>query len=213
MCTTTALPAGTDTVTATYAQTTNFNGSSGSTTQAVDTVPSVPSGMNPMYFGQDHNDTYNVTSSSSPMPCMSVLPGTLPTGVNFSDSCSGTAILSGATTATPGNYNITITASNLVGSASQNFTLTVLPPPPPPSTPALLPNTTPNAEDGITSSPTPSFYGANFTNEQTGTVTISVYNSSSTLVATGIASLASYLANNAGVQPSTRAALDASPRR
>src|SRR5205807_8522267 len=49
-CTTTSLPVGTDTVTATYAQTTNFNGSSGSTTQTVALAPAITS-ANLVSFG------------------------------------------------------------------------------------------------------------------------------------------------------------------
>ena len=49
--------------------------------------------------------------------------GSVP-GLKFGTSSNGTLTLSG-TPAAPGNYSLTITARNSVGSVSQSFTLAV----------------------------------------------------------------------------------------
>jgi len=67
--------------------------------------------------------TFTVTATGSPAPALSE-SGALPTGVTFN---TGTGVLSGTPAAgSGGTYNITVTATNGVGSpATQSFTLTV----------------------------------------------------------------------------------------
>src|SRR5438067_1084763 len=65
-----------------------------------------------------------VTASGSPAPSI-VQGGTLPPGINYNLS---THLLSGIPS-TAGIYNFTFTATNALGTATQNFTLTVNQPP------------------------------------------------------------------------------------
>ena len=71
--------------------------------------------------------SFNVTTSGSPAPSLSATG--LPAGVTFVDNGSGGATLSGTAPSTLGNYPITISASNDLGTATQNFTLIVSSPP------------------------------------------------------------------------------------
>src|SRR5947208_9409278 len=125
------------------------------------TVAQVPviTSANSTTFGEGTNGTFTVTASGFPAPAFSEI-GALPSGVTFN---TATGVLSGtpaAGTSASSPYSITFTASNLAGaSPSQSFTLTVLPPPTAPSAPVLLPSTTGNPEDNVTTSTTPSFYG------------------------------------------------------
>jgi CSLREA domain-containing protein len=70
--------------------------------------------------------SFTVTTTGFPAPALSET-GTLPSGVGFTDNGNGTATLSGPPgPGTVGNYPITITAANGIGSnATQDFTLTV----------------------------------------------------------------------------------------
>jgi hypothetical protein len=66
--------------------------------------------------------TFQVQASGLPAPTFSVTSGTLPTGVQLSTAGALTS-----TALTPaGTYPFTITASNTAGTATQNFTLTVI---------------------------------------------------------------------------------------
>src|SRR5207247_6231442 len=90
-------------------------------------------------------------------------------------------------------YSITLTSSNLAWtSPSQSFTLSVLPPPTAPSAPVLLPSTTGNPEDNVTTSTTPSFYGTT-----TGSITTVTIYSDDLQVGSGSAS--NYDNNTVGV--------------
>jgi hypothetical protein len=72
--------------------------------------------------------TFTITASGTPAPSIS-LSGTLPTGLTFTPG-SGSATISGTAAAgTVGTYPLTITASNIVGTVTQNFTLSVAPSP------------------------------------------------------------------------------------
>src|SRR5439155_1487108 len=125
------------------------------------TVAQVPviTSANSATFGEGTPGTFTVTASGFPAPAFSE-NGALPSGVAFN---TATGVLSGTPatgTSASSPYSITFTASNLAGtSPSQSFTLTVLPPPTAPSAPVLLPSTTGNPEDNVTTSTTPSFYG------------------------------------------------------
>ena len=62
-----------------------------------------------------------MTATGTPAPTLSE-SGTLPSGVTFN---AATGVLSGTTHVT-GTFPVTFTASNVAGSVSQSFTLTVL---------------------------------------------------------------------------------------
>lgn len=72
-------------------------------------------------------DSFGVTTSAYPAPTITVLSGSLPSGVTLTDHGNGTASLAGTPAAgTGGVWPFTIRASNGVGSpADQSFTLTV----------------------------------------------------------------------------------------
>ena len=99
-------------------------------TLTVNQAPAITSANNTT-FGVGNAGTFTVTRTGFPTPTLSE-SGTLPSGVTFNTT---TGVLSGTPAAgTAGNYPITFTASNGVGSnAMQNFTLTVGVPPPAPS--------------------------------------------------------------------------------
>ncbi|HXN09804.1 MAG TPA: hypothetical protein VN859_01070, partial [Steroidobacteraceae bacterium] len=67
--------------------------------------------------------SFTVTSTGTPTPTLAI-GGALPAGVSFADHGDGTGVLTGMP-ATSGTFPITFTASNVAGSASQGFTLTV----------------------------------------------------------------------------------------
>ena len=67
--------------------------------------------------------SFTASTSGVPTPTLSE-SGALPPGVTFADNGDGTASLIG-TPSSGGAFNITITASNAGGSASQSFSLTV----------------------------------------------------------------------------------------
>jgi hypothetical protein len=69
-----------------------------------------------------HFFNFQVIATGTPTPTFSI-SGTLPHGVNFNAS---TGVLSGTpANGTTGNYTVTITATNSIGSTSQTFHLTV----------------------------------------------------------------------------------------
>jgi hypothetical protein len=124
-CTTSALPAGTDTITASYSGDNNHSGSMGTLSggQAVDQAPAITS-ANKTTFTAGVAGSFTVTTTGYPTPSIGE-SGALPTGVSFVDNHNGTGTLSGTPT-TGGVFNVSFTASNGVGSnATQLFTLTV----------------------------------------------------------------------------------------
>src|SRR5206468_1665809 len=162
------------------------------------TVAQVPviTSANIATFGEGTPGTFTVTASGFPAPAFSE-NGALPSGVTFN---TATGVLSGTPatgTSASSPYSITFTASNLAGtSPSQSFTLTVLPPPTAPSAPVLLPSTTGNPEDNVTTSTTPSFYGTT-----TGSITTVTIYSDGLQVGSGSAS--NYANNTVGVSVTT----------
>ena len=77
--------------------------------------------------------TFTVTSTGVPNCALSE-KGALPRGVKFKDNGDGTATLAGTPAAgTGGTYPFRITATNVAGSDTQSFTLTVVGPPAAPS--------------------------------------------------------------------------------
>jgi streptogramin lyase len=74
-------------------------------------------------FGNPVN--YSVTTQGYPAPALSET-GAMPAGLAFTDNGNGTATISGTpTTGSAGVHNLVITATNSVGSTTQNFALTV----------------------------------------------------------------------------------------
>ena len=73
-------------------------------------------------------NTFTVTTTGHPVPATIASPGTLPTGVTFTDNGNGTASLTGSpASGSEGTYPLTLTASNGIGSAAvQGFVLTVV---------------------------------------------------------------------------------------
>jgi len=70
---------------------------------------------------------FNITTTADPVAsAISIISGTLPTGVNFNNDGDGTATLSGTPAAGTGNaYSLTFSANNTLAIGTQNFTLTV----------------------------------------------------------------------------------------
>ena len=157
-------------------------------TLTVTQVPAITSANNAT-FGEGMLGIFTATATGFPTPSFSE-NGTLPSGVTFNGT---TGVLSGTPaggTSANSPYAITFTASNAAGtSAPQSFTLTVLPPPAPPSAPTLLPSTTGNPEDNITTSATPSFFGTT-----TGSITTVIIYSDGVQVGSG--SAANYANSN-----------------
>ena len=71
--------------------------------------------------------SFSVTTTGGPTAAAITRTGTLPGGVTFTDNGNGTATIAGTPSAgTGGSYQLTLTATNGVGSpAQQSFTLTV----------------------------------------------------------------------------------------
>ncbi|QEL16368.1 beta strand repeat-containing protein [Limnoglobus roseus] len=89
------------------------------------TVGSVPAftSATTVSFATGTSGAFNVTATGAPSPTLSVA-GTLPAGVTFN---AATGQLSVAGTTAAGTYPLTFTAANAIGTATQNFTLTVRP--------------------------------------------------------------------------------------
>jgi hypothetical protein len=95
----------------------------------VNETPAITS-ANKTTFTVSTPGTFTVTTSGFPTPSIAE-SGALPTGVTFVDNHNGTGTLAGIpASGTAGNYPITFTPSNGVGSpVAQSFTLTVGQPP------------------------------------------------------------------------------------
>jgi hypothetical protein len=126
--------------------------------------------------------TFAYTTTGVPTPHLSET-GALPAGVTFVDNGNGTATLAGTPAAgTGGNYPITVTASNGVGSdASMAVTVTVKDPPTVtgPSTATFVVNSAGSVDFGSTGFPTPSLSesgalpsGVTFVDHGDGTATL-----------------------------------------
>jgi hypothetical protein len=87
-----------------------------------DSAPVITS-ANSTTFTEGVLGTFQVNTTGFPTPAISET-GSLPSGVTFVDNGNGTATLSGTATAS-GTFPLVITATNSVGTVTQNFTLTV----------------------------------------------------------------------------------------
>jgi hypothetical protein len=119
--------AGIHSLSASYAAQGNFAASTPTArTLTVLQAPSIPSSASATFTAAVPG-TFTVTSMGFPVPNFAVTAGTLPSGVFFADNLNGTATLEGTATVA-GNYPLTITAANNVGSPVQQvFTLGVNP--------------------------------------------------------------------------------------
>ena len=182
----TATIAGTAGTTGTYPVTISATNSSGSTvtlalTIAVSTAaaPLITSGST-ADFTLNQSGAFAVTATGSPAPAITET-GTLPTGLNFTDNGTGTAVISGIATAT-GTATLTMTASNGQSpDATQTFTVVVG------NAPAFTSASTATATTGSAFSftataggyPAPSWgwsnlpAGVSLTDNQNGTATLS----------------------------------------
>jgi large repetitive protein len=98
-CTTSTLPTGNDTITASYSGDGNHSGSMGTLNggQVVNQAPAITSG-NSVNFQTTVGGSFTVTTTGFPTPSISEA-GTLPGGVTFVDNHNGTGTLSGTPTA------------------------------------------------------------------------------------------------------------------
>ncbi|HEV7765846.1 MAG TPA: putative Ig domain-containing protein, partial [Thermoanaerobaculia bacterium] len=95
-----------------------------SLTVIINEAPAITS-ANSTGFNATVAATFTVTTTGFPAPSLS-FTGTLPAGITFTDNGNGTASLGGnAVQGSGGVYSITITATNVAGSAPQAFTITV----------------------------------------------------------------------------------------
>jgi hypothetical protein len=85
--------------------------------------PAITSGA-AAYFTSGQAGAFAITTTGAPAPAITET-GALPAGLTFTDQGNGTALLQGTPTTTGGTTNLTITATNTSGSASQQFSLIV----------------------------------------------------------------------------------------
>ncbi len=106
---------------------TNISGSTATLsltiTVAAATGPAITSGS-AAFFTVGQAGAFAVTATGAPTPAITQT-GTLPAGLTFKDQGNGTALLQGTPTGTGGTTNLTMTATNASGSATQQFTLNV----------------------------------------------------------------------------------------
>ncbi|HEV2034160.1 MAG TPA: putative Ig domain-containing protein [Candidatus Dormibacteraeota bacterium] len=89
------------------------------------TPPAITSANN-VTFTVGSAGTFTVTTTGNPAPALTET-GALPLNVTFTDNGNGTATLAGTPAAgTAGTYTLTFHATNVGGTASQTFTLTVV---------------------------------------------------------------------------------------
>ncbi len=140
--TTSALPAGSDSITAVYSGDLNFTGStSAAITETVNPVPTITTTTLPDWtVSQPYNQTIAVTGGTSPIT-FAVSSGSLPNGLSLSSS---TGAITGTPTTTSGSpFSFTITATDADGvTASQAYKVAINPAPS--ITTTTLPNWTIN---------------------------------------------------------------------
>ena len=120
------LTLGTHSLAASFPAQGNFLASSATGAVFVSQPPAFTS-ANATTFTVGAAGTFGVTTIGAPYPSLTIPPGTLPTGVTFTDNLNGTGTLAGIPApGTGGVYALTITANNGVGApVPQSFTLTV----------------------------------------------------------------------------------------
>ena len=85
--------------------------------------PAITSGA-AAYFMVGQSGAFAVTATGAPIPAITET-GALPAGLTFTDQHNGTALLQGTPTGTGGTTNLTMTATNASGTATQQFSLIV----------------------------------------------------------------------------------------
>jgi len=70
-------------------------------------------------------NTFTVSATGTPTPAFTIIGGTVPTGLTFSDNGNGTATLSGTPTVAAVT-SLTFKAANVAGSVNQIFVLTII---------------------------------------------------------------------------------------
>jgi hypothetical protein len=128
----TATISGTPATAGTYPLTITATSSAGTATQSLSLVvtaaPTITS-ANKVTFTTGTAGSFTETTTGTPAPAIAV-SGALPPGLSFTDNKDGTATLAGTPAATAGgNYTVTVTATNSVGSTKQALTVTVHQPP------------------------------------------------------------------------------------
>ncbi len=113
--------------------------STATATLTVNQLPAITSADN-VTFTEGFAGSFTVTATGFPTPSV-IEVGALPAGVSFTDNGNGTATLAGTPAAgTSGTYSLTVeatnTVANVVWTASQAFTLTVV------AAPAIVTNPT-----------------------------------------------------------------------
>ncbi len=111
-----------------YTITIDATNSLGTTPQTFSiTVSSAPSFTSAPTYTAQPATAFNipVTATGIPLPTISAVASTLPTGVSFTGGASGSGTLVGTSSVPPGVYTIDLQASSTGGSTSQVFTLTV----------------------------------------------------------------------------------------
>ncbi len=102
------------------------NGSASSTqsfTLKVDQAPAITSAAKATFIKSQAGTTFTITTTGFPAPA--ITSGTLPGGLSLIDNHNGTATIKGTAT-TSGNFNVTITAKNGIGTnATQTLILTL----------------------------------------------------------------------------------------
>ena len=147
----------------------------------VDQPPAITSSSS-VSFTTGQTESFGVTTTGYPAPTFTET-GVLPSGVTFHDNGDGTATLSGTAAAgTGGVYDLSITATNGVGTAAtQGFVLTIDQPPAITSTSSATFTTGQASSFGVTTTgwPLPSLSesgalpsGVTFTNNGNGTATL-----------------------------------------
>ena len=115
-------PTATGVSTITFMASNNANSATQTFTLTVGLAPAIGS-ANKTTFTAGTSGLFTVATSGYPTPSITET-GTLPSGLTFVDQHNGNAKLSGAPTAS-GVFNLTMVATNSVGTVTQAFTLTV----------------------------------------------------------------------------------------
>jgi hypothetical protein len=124
-CTTNQLPAGTPTVTASFASTSPYLASTGTAQPVIATMPNFTTANTARATVGVHK-TITIRASGNPAASITKTSGALPAGMRFTPG-TGTATISGTPArGTARKYVLHLRASNVRGAATQTFTLTVV---------------------------------------------------------------------------------------
>ena len=89
-------------------------------------VPPTFTNIDQPSFAELTNGSFTVRTTGNPAAALSIEQGSLPSGLAFADNGDGTATISGAPDLDQvGTHTVTLKASNLAGTVTQQFTITV----------------------------------------------------------------------------------------